>query len=436
MPRTKKTRQANNTSSVYFGADEYWHGRVTVGTKDNGKPDRRHIMRRDETDCRDAVRELENQRDSGQIQKAGVKRWRVHEWLTHWVDNISGPSVRFKTLEGYQTAIYNHIIPALGNNWMRKVEPEHFERLYADMRAKGLKPGTAHQVHRAARTAWREARRRKVVMENIFEIVKAPRLDEEEIEPFEPEEIQALMAAALARPRNGVRFILALALGTRKGETIGFRWSRLNKRTKVLSVKKQRQRQTYRHGCADPTACVATRHKTEPCKSPCKKHKKCPLPCPPGCTGHARYCPSRVGGVVEVDVKSKKGRRPLPLPDQLFNLLIAHEEIQAKEREAAGSEWHGGDWMFTQPNGKPIDPRADHDDWKALLAEADVRDARLHDARHTAATVLLLLNVPQRVVQEFMGWTNAKVAERYMHVTEAMRQDVAGRLNGFLWAPE
>lgn len=282
----------------------------------------------------------------------------------------------------------------------------------------------------------RTARRRKVVLDNIFDIVKAPRLDEDEIEPFEPEEIQALMAAALARPRNGVRFILALALGTRKGETIGFRWSRLNKRTKVLKVQKQRQRQTYKHGCANQAACVATRHKIKPCSPTCKKHKKCPPPCQPGCVGHARYCPSRVGGVVEVEVKSKKERRPLPLPDQLFELLIAHEATQAKEREAAGSEWHDGEWMFTQPNGKPIDPRADHDDWKGLLAEADVRDARLHDARHTAATILLLLNVPQRVVQEFMGWSNSKVAERYMHVTESMRQDVAGRLNGFLWAPE
>jgi integrase len=92
--------------------------------------------------------------------------------------------------------------------------------------------------------------------------------------------------------------------------------------------------------------------------------------------------------------------------------------------------------MFTQPNGKPIDPWADHDDWKALLAEADVRDACLHDARHTAATVLLLLNMSQRVVQEFMGWSNSKVAERYMHVTESMRQAGAGRLNDFLWAPK
>jgi hypothetical protein len=50
--------------------------------------------------------------------------------------------------------------------------------------------------------------------------------------------------------------------------------------------------------------------------------------------------------------------------------------------------------MFAQPTGRPLDPRRDLTDWKALPAEAGVRDARLHDARHTAATVLLLLGVP------------------------------------------
>lgn len=93
---------------------------------------------------------------------------------------------------------------------------------------------------------------------------------------------------------------------------------------------------------------------------------------------------------MEVDVKSRAGRRGIGLPDQLFDLLMTHWEAQAKEREHAGSEWHDGDWMFTQPNGKPIDPRADHAEWKELLKEAGVREARLHDARHTAATVLLL----------------------------------------------
>ena len=95
-----------------------------------------------------------------------------------------------------------------------------------------------------------------------------------------------------------------------------------------------------------------------------------------------------------VDVKSRAGRRGIRLPDQLFDLLIKHEAKQAEERELAGELWHESDFMFTQPNGKPIDPRSDHNEWKTLLMEADVRDARLHDARHTAATVLLLLGVP------------------------------------------
>lgn len=69
--------------------------------------------------------------------------------------------------------------------------------------------------------------------------------------------------------------------------------------------------------------------------------------------------------------------------------------MQNSERELAGSEWHEGDWMFAQLTGKPIDPRRDQDEWKALLGEAEVREARLHDARHTAATVLLLLGVPE-----------------------------------------
>ena len=77
--------------------------------------------------------------------------------------------------------------------------------------------------------------------------------------------------------------------------------------------------------------------------------------------------------------------------------------------------------MFTQPNGKPIDPRSDHNEWKALLAEAGVRDARLHDARHTAATVLLLLGVPLPAVMEIMGWSNSKIAKRYPHVTARSR---------------
>ena len=89
--------------------------------------------------------------------------------------------------------------------------------------------------------------------------------------------------------------------------------------------------------------------------------------------------------------------------------------------------------MFTQPNGKPIDPRSDHNEWKALLAEAEVRDARLHDARDTAATVLLLLGVQLPTVMEIMGWSNTKVAKRYSHVTPAIQTNIAPKVNKLLW---
>ena len=61
-----------------------------------------------------------------------------------------------------------------------------------------------------------------------------------------------------------------------------------------------------------------------------------------------------------------------------------------------GRLWQDGDWVFTSPVGKPLNPNSDYHRWKALLREAGVRDGRLHDARHTAATVLLVLGVPDQ----------------------------------------
>ena len=109
------------------------------------------------------------------------------------------------------------------------------------------------------------------------------------------------------------------------------------------------------------------------------------------------------GGLVDAEVESRAGRRGIVLPDQLYVLMEQHREAQAEERYLAGDLWEDGGWIFTQPNGRPIDPGQDTKDWKQLLDEAGVRRARLHDARHTAATVLLLLGIPERAVMEFMG---------------------------------
>ncbi len=74
--------------------------------------------------------------------------------------------------------------------------------------------------------------------------------------------------------------------------------------------------------------------------------------------------------------------------------------------------------------------------WKALLKAAGVRDARLHDARHTAATVLLVLGVPERTVMGIMGWSSTAMAARYQHVTDPIRRTVADQVGGLLWADQ
>jgi integrase len=429
----KGTRAANGRSSIYLGNDGDWHGRVTVGVRDDGRADRRHVRAKTRAEVTAKVKALETEREEGLVAKPG-QSWTGTKWLLHWLENIARPSVRYKTYVGYRTAVHKHLIPGVGAHRLHRLEPEHLEKLYVRMQASGLKAATAHQVHRTARAALGEAVKRRRIKVNPAALAKAPRVDEEEVEPFEVEEIDRLLNTLLGR-RNGTRYVIALALGLRQGEALGLKWVRLDEATKSLSVRKALQRHTWEHGCNDSHACGARYHKAKPCKKGCGRHQRaCPPPCPADCTSHARWCPQRRGGgLVEVELKSKAGRREIGLPDELVELLAEHREVQDQEREHAGSEWHEGGWMFTQPDGKPIDPRRDLAEWKAILVEAGVREARLHDARHTAATVLLLLGVPDRAVMEVMGWSSVAMLKRYQHVTARLRRGIADRLNEFFW---
>lgn len=107
--------------------------------------------------------------------------------------------------------------------------------------------------------------------------------------------------------------------------------------------------------------------------------------------------------------------------------LEAHKREQEAERETADELWQGEGWIFVDPLGRKLNARTDGFHWKRLLADAGVRDARLHDARHTAATVLLELGINHRATMGVMGWSSASMAQRYQHVTDAVRRSIAER---------
>lgn len=410
MPRKKRpegTRAPNGESSVYYSeTDGNWHGWVTIGVKDDGSADRRHRMSKDEKELRRKVRELENRRDLGTAGKAGPA-WTMEKWLDHWYQNIARPTVRASTARAYRTAVYHHLIPTLGKHRLEKIQPEHFERLYQKIVNGGARPATAHQVHRTAKTALNVAVERGHIPRNPARPAKYPRIEEDEVEPFDLEETQRLFEVALSQ-RNGVRFVMALSTGLRQGEVLGLKWADFDLDAGTVRVKRQRLWPEYVHGCSEP----------------CGRK-------------FAGYCPDRVNTQPETgDVKSKAGRRPFPLPDALVELLRGHQSTQDAERRAAGPLWTEGDWVFTTETGAILHPRSDWDHWKQLLKDANVRDARLHDARHTAATFILQAGILDRVAQSMMGWSDGKMAKRYQHVVAPVRKDAGDRLGRLLWKPD
>lgn len=401
--KRRRSRSPNGASSIYQSADGRWHGRVSVGVKDDGSPDRRHVQGKSRAEVTRKVRDLEKLRDSGTLTRAG-ESWTVASWLEYWLENIAGPFVRSNTLSGYDVAVRVHLIPGIGKHRLKKLQPEHLERLYVRMIEHGSKPATAHQAHRTIRTALNEAVRRGYLVRNPAQLAKAPKVEEFDVEPYSVDEVRRILATARQR-RNSARWAIALALGLRQGEALGLRWSDVDLAAGALTVRRQRNRPRWKHGCD-------------------------------GNCGHqqAGRCPQRLALRAETDdTKSRAGKRTVGLPDQLVTLLRQHSEEQAAERVRAGSLWQEGDWLFATETGAPTNPRTDYSHWKRLLAGAGVRDGRLHDARHTAATVLLLLGVPERAVMAIMGWSNSTMAARYQHVTAGIRSDIAKSVGNLLW---
>ena len=123
----------------------------------------------------------------------------------------------------------------------------------------------------------------------------------------------------------------------------------------------------------------------------------------------------------------------IALPLHLTAALKAHRAAQLHERMTAGPAWDDGDFVWCQANGLPIGAHADWDEWNALLKAAGVRRVRVHDARHTAATLLLAQGVDQRVVMEILGHSQISMTARYAHVLSQVMSDAAERIGQALW---
>src|SRR3954468_2147080 len=377
-------RASNGESTIYKGADGRWHGYVSVGFTLDGKLDRRHVSSKNRGVVVAKVRELERKRDSGMISETSTPT--VAWWLEHWLTTIAPRRVRQRTLESYESAVRKHLIPGIGRHRLDRLRPEHLDQLYTALLDDGYSPASVLRHHRILSRALTVAVQRGHVPRNVAALVDPPAQRPSDLATaLDLDEARAVLEAATT-VRNSARWTVALALGLRQSEALALQWKDIDLLANTLTVRRSIHR-------------------------------------------------VRGGGLIYEKPKSKRSQRTLALPLPLVAELHRHKAAQLGERMLAGSEWQDEDLVFAQANGRPIDKKTDYDDWTWLLQKAGVRHVRLHDGRHTAATLLLSENVHPRVVMELLGHSQMRTTmDIYSHVMPALAREAADRMGALLLA--
>jgi integrase len=425
-------------------AKGYYEAKVWMGTKPDGSPDRRHIERKSKAERNKAVRELERRRDAGLVTKAGRTKT-VQEMLTRHLDVVLPQRRRApKTIIGYRSLCENQIFPRWGGQRVDRMLPEYIEDGYAEMLAENLAASTIRKVHAIMSSAFEIEVRRGNIARNPCKLVEPPRLPQAQKKALTAKQARAVLAAVAGR-RNGSRWSVGLACGLRQGEALGLRWPLVDLDAAEMHIWWQLQRLPWHHGCDDPAACCEQWHK-RPCPKRCpkvrasgRKHVCVPAGarglCKPGCAGHAAQCPQRSGGgLVFREIKERR-RKTVALPPELVRALRAHKAQQAADRLAAANVWDDHDLIWCQENGRPIDSRADWQEWSDILDEAGIAHAGTHAMRHSAATIAIDQGIALPVVQEMLGHSDIRVTRGYVDVSSPLAQDAAARVGKALFGP-
>ena len=115
-------------------------------------------------------------------------------------------------------------------------------------------------------------------------------------------------------------------------------------------------------------------------------------------------------------------------------LLRSHRATQAAERLVAGVAWEGvDDHVFRDELGRPYHPDTFSDRFEQLVRASELPRIRLHDTRHTAASLMLAASVPVKVVSEMLGHSSPTITlSIYAHVMTGMAEEAGAALSASL----
>jgi integrase len=300
-------------------------------------------------------------------------------------------TLRASTWDGYRRKVDRHILPTLGRIALRRLRPAHLEALYEQLLhpsdgRRPLAPKSVLEVHLIIRGALADAVRKGLVSRNVALVAHAPRLrsiPKVEHQVWTPGQLRTFLRAA-AGHRLFSAFWLAAATGMRRSELLGLRWSDIDLARGNMSINR---------------GLIAVAYELH-----------------------------------ETRGKTRNARRRIDLDTTTVEILRAWQTWQQTEQRAVGINDDG--WVFTDTNGQPVHPHAISQAFERIAVRAGLPLIRLHDIRHTHATLLAQAGVHPKVVSERLGHANAKFTiETYQHVMPGMQADAAVVIEDLMGPP-
>ncbi|MFD8475248.1 site-specific integrase [Streptomyces globisporus] len=372
-----KKRNPNGAGSIWRRKDGRYEARVYVPQPD-GTRKRKTVYGSTWDEC-DTKRQELVLRDRQGVPTP-TRSAKLSEWLPYWLEEFVRDDRKKTTYAKYETHVRRYLIPHIGSKRLETLGAADVRRMLAAVTAQAS-AASAKESHRVLRSAITAACREELITRNVVKLVPAPRVESRELKPWDLEETTTFLEAARKDPLYAA-FVLAVALGLRRGEVLGLRWSDIDLERRTLTVRNQIQ---------------------------------------------------RVQKELYADSTKNRRTRAIPVPLMCVAPLRWQRLRQATQRLAAGKAWHDSDYVFTTRTGRSIEPRNLSRSFERVTADAGLRRIRLHDARHGCATLLFAAGVPARVVMEILGHSQIAVTMNiYTHVSDEHRREAMGHMDRLL----
>ncbi|MEW1659403.1 site-specific integrase [Streptomyces sp. NPDC093707] len=374
----QRKRNPNGAGTITKRKDGRYQAAVYVLQPD-GTRARKFAYGKTWTECDAKRRELLDKVDQG--VPVPTKSAKLAEWLPYWLDNVIKPRRKRTTYAKYEVHVRLYLVPMLGTKRLESLSVADVRRFLRDVERK-RSAATAKESHRVLRTALMAACREELITRNVATLVEPPKPESHDLSPWSLDETLTFLSASRRDPLYAA-FVIAIALGFRRGEIVGLRWADVDLDRREIRVRKQRQ---------------------------------------------------RVGGeAYDDDPKGRRRRQTLPLPAICLAPLRWQRMRQADMRQRAGKEWVETGYVFTTRTGRPIEPRNLYRSFTRVAKNADLRVIRLHDARHGCATLLTAAGVAPRVVMEILGHSQIAITmNTYTHVVQDTQREAVSHMDRLL----